>query len=281
MFNKKIPKKIHLTCRDKNNIDNPVWMNCIKKYKEMYEDYEIIIYDNDDIYNIIGKYFPNHLNKVKQIKIGAVLADIFRYLILYLEGGIYSDMDCEPIIKIDNLFIETHYHCYDHCNNKCNDNNCFTIGNLNLLHDYCNNHKFIKIEDDNHNIYECLGHKYENKNIYIGTEIDKIFYKNRTIHQFCQWFIIAKPNEQLFLDSYNECISNIDKLINLNKNDDNYQHIVLTTSGPVMFTKIVKKYLPSDDICILPLDYLCSNSHCGVSLTKNSYIKHVFTGSWK
>ena len=45
-----IPKKIHLTCKDKNNIDDPVWKKCLDKYKSMYSDYEIIIHDNEDIF---------------------------------------------------------------------------------------------------------------------------------------------------------------------------------------------------------------------------------------
>lgn len=26
-----IPKKIHLTCKDKNNIDNRIWKECLEK----------------------------------------------------------------------------------------------------------------------------------------------------------------------------------------------------------------------------------------------------------
>ena len=64
-----IPKKIHLTCKDKHNIDNPVWKKCLDKYKSMYSDYEIIIHDNEDIYNMIETYYPEYLSKIKQIKI--------------------------------------------------------------------------------------------------------------------------------------------------------------------------------------------------------------------
>ena len=78
----KIPKKIHLTCKDKNNIDNIIWKECLENYKLIYPDYEIIIYDNEDIYKIIENNFPEYLEKIKQIKIGAIVADIFRYLIL-------------------------------------------------------------------------------------------------------------------------------------------------------------------------------------------------------
>jgi hypothetical protein len=46
-----VPKQIHMTCKDKTNIKNPIWISCLNKYYEMYKDYEIIIYDDEDIYN--------------------------------------------------------------------------------------------------------------------------------------------------------------------------------------------------------------------------------------
>jgi mannosyltransferase OCH1-like enzyme len=104
------PKIIHLTCKDKNNITNTTWKLCIEKYKKIYTNYTIKIWDNNDIYHMIQKYFPDDVEKIKKITIGAVLADIFRYFILYIEGGIYSDMDCEPVKKIDSLFTNVHYH---------------------------------------------------------------------------------------------------------------------------------------------------------------------------
>ena len=103
-------KIIHLTCKDKNNINNPIWRKCLEEYKKIYKDYKIKIYDNNDIYNIILKHYPKYYKDIKEIKIGAILADIFRYLILYLQGGIYSDFDCVPLKHIDNLFKEEYFH---------------------------------------------------------------------------------------------------------------------------------------------------------------------------
>lgn len=98
------PKRLHLTCKNKNAIDDPVWVSCLEKFRTLYTDYDIRLYDNDDIYTLIEQHYPAALTKVKQIPVGAVLADIFRYLILYLEGGIYADMDCEPLRPIESLF---------------------------------------------------------------------------------------------------------------------------------------------------------------------------------
>jgi len=98
-----LEKIIHMTCKEINNIENIIWRECLSRFNELYSDYTIKLYGNVDIYTLINKYYPEHLDNVKKIEVGAVLADIFRYLILYLEGGIYSDMDVEPLKKIDNL----------------------------------------------------------------------------------------------------------------------------------------------------------------------------------
>ena len=138
-----IPKIIHFTCKNKNNINNPIWRECLNKYRNMYgQEYEIKIHDNNDIYNLIETHFPQYLEKIKQIKIGAILADIFRYLILYLEGGIYSDLDCEPIKSINELFNPNYKYFHGNKNNryyiyKNNNKNINRIWKFN--HNICNN----------------------------------------------------------------------------------------------------------------------------------------------
>ena len=103
-----IPKKIHIIhIPYKNkygcNEIHEIWKDCYKNWKESHNNYDIILYDDTDIYKIIEKYFPEDINIMKQIKNNAIIADIFRYLILYLEGGIYVDADCEPLKNIDKL----------------------------------------------------------------------------------------------------------------------------------------------------------------------------------
>ena len=235
------PKKIHLTCKDKNNITNKIWLSCLKKYRGMYRsNYEIVIHDNNDIYNIVGKYFPEHLDKIKQIKVGAILADIFRYLILYLEGGIYSDMDCEPLIHIDNLYKD----------------------------------KRVSAQTKSIVCYEVHKEWHGNsKNVSLNSNR---CYKNVGI---CQWFIISKAKQEIFLNSYKYCIENIDELININPKSGDYFIDVLTLSGPIGFTKQIMDNL-SDEICILPSEYFCAGSYGDVPVTKKSYVKHLFTYTW-
>lgn len=288
-------KKLHLTCKDKNNITNNIWLNCIQKYRQLYNDYEIIIYDNNDIYNIIEKHYPEYLLKIKQIQIGAILADIFRYLILYLEGGVYSDMDCEPIKKINDLLDNKTYYHNDSNNfkieDKTNKKKGVLIRNFKVINHYdykenpCNNCVLI-----NDNEYKCLGHNYiKDKSIIIlGYEYDNEFHKNyfdtfvRTYKDvgICQWFMISKENKQeIFLKAFMYCIENIDTLLSLKNTDKNFHYNVINTCGPLAFTKIVLDNM-NDSISILPADFFCSGSANLVPMTHNRYIQHHFTGSW-
>ena len=286
------PKKLHLTCKNKYTLDNNnIWKNCFEKYKTIYYDYKIVVYDDNDIYNIVNHHFPNHFKIIKNINNGAILADIFRYLILYLEGGVYSDMDCEPIKPLDTLINDIHYH------GDKNRNNLFFIYNLkdSLLNpdwDFYKNpcDSCCLISKTDIYTYKCLGHKYVNKetNTIVCKEFfehPEIFKNEHNNYRLCQWFIITKPKQQIFLDSYIESINNIkNRLLYINQlkytNPDQYFLEVVSATGPIMFTKIINKTLKNDNICILPSDFFCSGSGCVVPITRNSYIKHHFTSVW-
>ena len=235
-----IPKKIHLTCKDKNKINNSIWKKCLKKYRMLYPDYHIIIHDNQDIYQIIDEYYPEYLEKIKKINIGAVLADIFRYLILYLEGGIYSDFDCEPIKRIDDLL----------------EKNISTILCYEFHSDFIPDIKNNKLLHKDHLATKIYG------------------------FQFCQYFMISEPKQNVFLKMFLSITSRLDELIQLNVDDTLYIKNVINITGPSGFTKIVVDNM-TEKIKILPSDYFCSYSWNGaVPFTKNSYIKHKCTGSW-
>lgn len=293
-----IPKKIHLTCKDKNNIDNPIWKICLNKYKLMYSDYEIIIYGDEDIYNIIEKYYPIYLNKIKQIKIGAVLSDIFRYLILYLEGGIYSDLDCEPLKRIDELTdpIFKYYH-----GDQNRDNNYWIYKNNNQLisrawdfnHNICNNSRLI---DNKKNPFtmKCLGHNIDNVSTILCYEFHSDFLNNikynKKLHkkhpatkiyncQICQWFMITKPKQDIFLKMFISIMDKLDILINIKK-DQNYVCKIIDITGPSGFTRVIMNNL-TNKIKILPCDFFCGGGGSGNNpLTRNTYVKHHYTGSW-
>jgi len=287
-----IPKKIHLTCKNKNNIDNIIWEKCLEKYRLIYPYYEIIIYDNEDIYNIIQKYYPEYLSKIKQIRIGAILADIFRYLILYLEGGIYSDFDCEPIKRIDEL-LNPNFKYYHGDSNR--DNNYWIYKTKNQIinkewdftHNICNNYKVINRKQMPIHM-KCLGHTMGNISTILGYEFHSDFLDSNITDNnkwcynkvgICQWFMITEPNQDIFIKIFNNIMNNIDTIIKItNKTGDDYHYNVINTTGPLAFTKVVMDNL-TDKIKILPCDFFCQGS-CDIPKTTNSYVKHHFTASW-
>lgn len=294
-----IPKKIHLTCKNKDNIDNVIWKKCLEKYKLVYPDYEIIVYGNEDIYNIIEKHYPEYLDKIKQIKIGALLADIFRYLILYLEGGIYSDFDCEPIKKIDEL-LEPNFQYYHGDKNRYNSYWIYKkpkkIVNKewDFTYNICNNCRLIS--NKNNPIHmKCLGHKIDTSNVstILGYEYHADFIDPNTINNMkwcykkvgiCQWFMVTEPKQDIFIKTFNDIMSKIDSVIKISKEDkeskENYAYKVINTTGPLAFTKIVIDNL-TDKIKILPSDFFGSGSwDKSVPFTSNSYVRHHFTATW-
>ncbi len=96
-----IPKIIHQTYININKVPKKVFEN-IKKYAP---NYEYRFYDNDYCIYFIKKYFDYKIfDAYNKIKLGAHKADLFRYCVLYIYGGIYLDIKTELIQPIENIF---------------------------------------------------------------------------------------------------------------------------------------------------------------------------------
>jgi mannosyltransferase OCH1-like enzyme len=65
--------------------------------------YKIVYLDDNDCDNFIKTYYPEYYNGYYNIIPGAYKADIFRLLILYKFGGIYSDVGQVFIENINNI----------------------------------------------------------------------------------------------------------------------------------------------------------------------------------
>lgn len=274
-----IPKVLHLTCKSKT-INNPRWQSCLDKFREFYTDYEIRIYDNEDIYSLIGTHYPDALEKVKQITVGAVLADIFRYLILYLEGGIYADMDCEPLRPIGELFTGIHYH-----GDPERANHLYVYPTGTPLGDRrwdfyvnpCTNSRAIQASHPYIKTYQCKGHKVGDRRVILCYEFHKDWHPVLP-EQVCQWFMIAAPGQQVFKTMVEQCLAKLDILVGLERGVGAYEQTILNTTGPAAFTNVVKA---DGTCCILPSDFFCAGSWGAVPQTRNSYLQHHFTGTWK
>jgi len=82
-------KTLDLTKEDKGRVQS---------WKELNPDYRIVILDDKMMYDWMEINTSQKLVEcLKQVKCGAAKADIFRYAVLYKNGGAYVDIDCRCV----------------------------------------------------------------------------------------------------------------------------------------------------------------------------------------
>jgi mannosyltransferase OCH1-like enzyme len=97
-YKQKIPLKIHQTYF-RNNMDIQYYETCmINRYMNM--EYEYYFYNNDDVDRYVRTYYPQYFDLFNKIIPGAYKADLFRYLVLYREGGVYLDCKSSTIVPL-------------------------------------------------------------------------------------------------------------------------------------------------------------------------------------
>jgi len=102
ILNKTIPKRIYL-CYKTKNIPDYILPNWLK----LNPDYEIKLYDNTDCIQFLKEYYnQHHVDIFNYILDGPIKADFWRVCILYKMGGIYCDIDIEPLISF-NKFVDS------------------------------------------------------------------------------------------------------------------------------------------------------------------------------
>jgi len=96
----KIPKFLFQTYNDKNKIPKKIFDN-IEKYAS---DYEYSLYDDEKCKKFLKDYFiPKVLDRFNELK-GAHKADLWRYCILYVFGGIYLDIKTILVKPLNEIF---------------------------------------------------------------------------------------------------------------------------------------------------------------------------------
>jgi mannosyltransferase OCH1-like enzyme len=97
-----IPKIIHQTW--KNDVIPEHWKTSPVNWKRYHPDWEYILWTDEMNRNFISDKFPWFLGAYDKFEYGIQRADAVRYAILYVYGGIYSDLDIEPSSNINDLF---------------------------------------------------------------------------------------------------------------------------------------------------------------------------------
>lgn len=94
-----IPNNIYLTYKNKN-----IPKKIFTRWKDLNPNYHIFLYDNYDCLEFIEQNFGiEYAQYFSAIKIGPYKADFWRLCILYIYGGIYSDIDIVPLQPLTKI----------------------------------------------------------------------------------------------------------------------------------------------------------------------------------
>lgn len=98
------PKIIWQTWKDKKNIPSNLYKYTLL-WKKLHPSYKYILLDDGDLRDIIKQTVPQYLNLYDSFTHNIERVDFARYALLYKHGGIYADLDTEPLKNID-VFVE-------------------------------------------------------------------------------------------------------------------------------------------------------------------------------
>jgi len=111
--NVNIPKIIHQIFFNGESLPLEI-INSIDKLKILNPDWEYKFYDEAAIFDFVkihyGDVMLNHIKKINP-KYSIVMSDLFKYLVMYKEGGLYLDIKStasrplNQIIKSDDAFL--------------------------------------------------------------------------------------------------------------------------------------------------------------------------------
>ncbi|GBO47917.1 glycosyltransferase family 32 protein [Pectobacterium versatile] len=105
----KIPKKIHqINTKGIHELPKGI-LESIEKLKEMNPGWEYFFYDEKNIIEYIDKHYGKEILSIYlsiDPKYGAARTDLFRYLLIYIEGGVYLDIKSSCSIPLDEAIKE-------------------------------------------------------------------------------------------------------------------------------------------------------------------------------
>lgn len=100
-----IPKKIYQSWKTKNL--DPKTQEMVKRTLDLNPGYTHELYDDKDCREFLLKHFGiNYANAFDVLRHGAFKCDFWRYAKLYVDGGIYMDLDMMPLVPFSEIIKE-------------------------------------------------------------------------------------------------------------------------------------------------------------------------------
>lgn len=114
----RIPKVVHQTYFTKQ-LPKEIQEN-LNALKQLNPDWEFRLYDDADIEQYIRQYYPTLIRTFQKISptYGVAKADLFRYLVIYNEGGVYLDIKSSVQQTLNAIIQPDDYYLLSHWQNK-------------------------------------------------------------------------------------------------------------------------------------------------------------------
>jgi len=97
-----VPKIIFQTWKTHSIPDK--WKSSPASLKQLHSDWNYILMSDEDNLKFVKKHFPNYLNLYQKLPKNIMKADMIRYMWLYVNGGVYIDLDYEALKNFNDLF---------------------------------------------------------------------------------------------------------------------------------------------------------------------------------
>ncbi|WP_420421676.1 glycosyltransferase family 32 protein [Simkania sp.] len=221
-----IPKKIYFT--HKTAKPPAAYIEIIERWHAFCPEWELHYFSDEKVFKFFQAHFPEYAKDLAKIPMGAILADVFRYAVLYVQGGMYTDIDTIPVKAIPEEWLS--YQA--------------VIG------------------------YEFQPSKFPQVGLIRKEECEV----------FCQWTLLSQPRVSLFKEALDLSFQKM----RANNFEIHDERDTLTSAGPLTFTSVVEKHLPSKEILILDMDYFGVWENY-LTVTDRTVVKHLFHGyeGWK
>lgn len=99
-----IPKIIHQVWEGRTEPEMPIRLKILARtWKEKNSDWEYHLWNGEEMDELVETHFPEYLDMYKNFPYNVQRWDTIRYMILYIYGGVYTDLDTECFKPIESL----------------------------------------------------------------------------------------------------------------------------------------------------------------------------------
>jgi hypothetical protein len=154
-------KNIFLCCKNKNVVPDKV----VKNWKSLNIEYDVKLYDDNECIDFLSKEYGNeYSNFFEELPYGPIKADFWRLCILNKYGGIYSDIDIEPLESLTKIL------------ENDNDNEITFCSCINFKKNHIFQ-AFIYSTPNNEILKKCIDVMLSKKHYFFGKNINKYHSK--------------------------------------------------------------------------------------------------------